>query len=1746
MLNLLSTARPSTPSQSLTSSQASVAFSPASSTSASNWSIAVQEKVLNEDPKYRKFSTAVEKTLLSFESVNEWADFITFLAKLLKTLQQSPPFTLIPHRLVVSKRLSQCLNPALPTGVHQRALEVYTVIFERIGTENLKRDLAVWSSGIFPFFASASTSVRPLVLQLLNRFYLPLPAPALRPITRSLLLSLLPGLEEESSDSFEGVFSLLSSLQSALEPQSFLIQTLWIILKSSPSLRTSVLNFLLKKFPAGSVGLGEDVQPLVGEDLGLMIRAMAAALTDENLLVLRGALDLCCNLLPLNGKGFEQAREGDRVLVVDAALGIVLRRDLSLSRRLYTWLLGKDDATEKQLGFFNEHGVKYVATALFNQIRERKQRPFKIFISLLDKWEIGATLTEYGIVGMLQALKEASEGGEAHDEVIMSANMLIDSLDPGIVWRCLWKSILEEGKHQENQESTVSLLLFVLRTFILHDDESLTLHIPRLAFALLDLHSPPSPRRLELIRLMLEITPAPYFAQGNVESVRRIPTEEGTALKAMERVLDVSGDGGGEGEGKGEEGRELLSAGLGRALRLKVGGMGGETFRLIRELTRRVGHDELAVRAPDGGWGTWIQGVFGDAAEGEGEGEVETVQTILEIAASGIRPRLKLESRRTVEKLIDKLLDYLSPEHAKDHVKVTEMLWALDSLSKRSYVETKVAERLATKDPSAYEGFGILWRSTPDEMLPGKVLKTPMFVMLDCLRSDNMSLRRLGEAWLRCSLKSYIRVLDPILLVLLDPSIQREMRTHQMRGKEVGVWTYEKVFDQARTKFTLEILLHLVRFGGQGFTRLANATKVDGSFDAEVKGRCAMVGLGEMSYLAALVELLVRLLRSEPADHLAESMSKLNSAIHATVADLLQTLVSRGELDLDTLLLIQRALTSRLLICLDRQELDLQNKYLHVLHPVIHAVGVHSRRQESKNQAMVAESSGSNDAHINTAISPVAQDPLLVQVLMDGLSTQKDIAILHHWVDFFLMTIGEFRKSLQIMFLPLLDCLVLHLRGFILRLEKTNDPMSKGKQIENPASELEYVVLTNALERVLLLSFEEVKHILGAEEDGKGLEKSSTETGLFGYMSNVLGTSDSSGALAAEEPSNVKEAASQRFAQAIELFFYSWQVSSALEESSPSPSASGDLQQTVASKIKQRTRKVAERLYKVMPGDVLECAIEYSLLGEEKTSPAKEKAVFSLIDHLTPSAQAMVGMLFDKLSLRLGMNTEKKIPPTLFTPQDAPTLFVFLERYLETLEGPIAVQVWNQCMVFCRSVLNLGAVVGRPWSFPCLRCFTTLAERVARTSALEDRRIRRELQDVFVRLVDAVILIGGKALESTGWKSRMPNGVDDEEKEKEKDDTSPLDGSPGYTIIDFLAVRVVANFKRFLIENDKINGLCANVIYYVVAPAFKSKSKSFVVDDSILDLLIELTQVPSALKSWRPLVSELFADNRFFNSPPSSDTKWKPIIQSFLASDKERFNELVSKISTAASANIFTNREHEALLRAISIRRMSYAIFTGDKNGYLNQLPKIQEKLVDLLRSPVGEIVHAEVYLCLRVVLCRISNQHLSTFWPVILTELLRLFESLLDSIQCTPDQLSLVLSACKFLDLVLVLQTEEFQIHQWMFLTDTVDAVYPPSLWTPTAILDRLGEILHRNLSSTHTPHPNIDLNNGLSPSTGLRRPLLARFKANTRLEGLEDLEPFFYRLSVSAYEGVYAEKGVDWKEVEESVEVDIFEGAE
>ena len=69
-------------------------------------------------------------------------------------------FPVIPRRIKISKRLAQCMHPALPSGVHLKALETYDIIFKCMGTNRLSHELFIYSAGMSTFVQEDNFSVR--------------------------------------------------------------------------------------------------------------------------------------------------------------------------------------------------------------------------------------------------------------------------------------------------------------------------------------------------------------------------------------------------------------------------------------------------------------------------------------------------------------------------------------------------------------------------------------------------------------------------------------------------------------------------------------------------------------------------------------------------------------------------------------------------------------------------------------------------------------------------------------------------------------------------------------------------------------------------------------------------------------------------------------------------------------------------------------------------------------------------------------------------------------------------------------------------------------------------------------------------------------------------------------------------------------------------------------------------------------------------------------------------------------------------------------------------------------------------------------------------------------------------------------------------------------------------------------------------------------------------------------------------
>ncbi|KAH8110602.1 Dopey, N-terminal-domain-containing protein [Phellopilus nigrolimitatus] len=1741
------------------------------------------DATIQNDPKYRKYAQQVEKCLATFENMHEWPDFIAFLKQLLKTLQSYTQFKEIPRKLIVSKRLSQCLIPALPSGVHQRALDVYSHILSVLGPEGLKRDFPLWSSGLFPFFEYASTSVKPTLLSMFEKYYLPLQS-ELRAVMRALILALLPGLEEETSDFFERVMGLLDHLSGTVSP-AFFFQNIWLIMLTTQVPRAYCLNYLSRRLPR--LDATEDITPIVGRDIGLMMRAFAAALGDDNLLVQRGALDLLLQALRADSAAFSQASAADRARLVRAATGVVLRRDLSLNRRLFSWLLGSDEHVERQAEYFRTHALGLLADTLRDEMYHPSSeysnaRPFKIYISLLDKWEIGAPLTEALIYDALKSIKRTVDRSiDVGEDILITANTLYEAMEPRAIWRRLFQSVRKEIIENETQKECIDMMLFVLKTFRVDEDEIQNVHLPLLFCALvekLEELAKRVPRRittptfraamdlleqiavrtsvvcmmspLQLANLAFggsfdDTACAFYGLDADVLSVP-VPDDNPHTLGAtrerkwmsavpfiasFEHLADLtvtcvelatgssdsavvesadrnSNDAVEIGRGDTETGVRMHAFVQSVSLLLKL-------TEALNDARFTASETSLTISWNAEGWLDCIsQPLNLQSCSFVAADRVVSLAIRLH-ATSYLQPKPAIDKRPRLLSMMRALMDYLRLETSPYHVRAVRLIWDLEHATTHHHLESIIAQRLvassATNGYTAYAAFGALWRLSDDDQQPGIHFKVPMLIVLDTLKSTDPVLRRVGETWMRCNLKSYPRVLDPILLELINPAIYRSEGVTTVRGREIRGPMYDRPFDQHRIAYLLDVLLQVVRFGGHNFSRVAASTLLARSPCPQLVERVTQNGFSLLTatYNTVLADTLLRFLQSEPKPSLFTSMQRLNIEAHSSVIDLLQCIVSRGDLDQVMVETLESAVIIKLFSLVHFSRLELQNKLLHLLHSIISSSAAAAEKQRIKSPNMTLQNSmdqtleaGSDGAQAESTVS-ASINPLLIQLLVDGVATPTNRPLLHHWLDFILMTIPQFPHILTTAISPLNACICRQIRSELddisRVLELSHEPT---REIVSCADDAEFVMLFNALERLILLSLDELDSNM-SDENSPTDRSASDGAGLLSMVSNVFLTDSAN--QATEAVMTARSPAYRSLHEGVGVLYATWNLVS------EAPATSHPAYETLAhifTRTSSRCRKVFDKLYRVHAFEVIESVIEYWNVDQSALKPGK--VAFDIVDFLTASAQNVVHMVCESISWRISPTAGERSRKQVLNPEltDA-ILFMFLEEYLLKLEHPLALQVWPRYLSLAKDVAA-NVKEYRSQMLPVLRCTTILALKITQTTAIEDRKTRKDIQDTYGKLLDAVSLDQGIWPRRTK-ENLLVNGKDvalsrtqSESNLNEKYNGSPVpvaESSQKSPVLDlsdkinqYLAYDVLPNLRRFLIENDKILAACNNILYYVVSPALKTRTNRLAdVDDIFIAIVDQMSKLSAAVKAWRNPAIDVFNDIKFFSATPISGLKWRSIIKTLIDTDKTAFSELLGRIASAPSANIFVNREYEMQTKAQNIRRLSFVLFASEKNHFLTQLPAVQEKLVDILRSGSSSIVESEVYLCIRVLLCRLSPHNLSSFWPVLLSELIRIFEQVMaEPPSDGSDSLQSILSACKLIDLLLVLQTEEFQIHQWIFITDTVDAIYRPDNWFPEAIMDQLSETVG-DLPSSESVR--ISLPDATSPR-GMRQPLLKSAK--------------------------------------------------
>ncbi|KAH6637763.1 Dopey, N-terminal-domain-containing protein [Boeremia exigua] len=1809
---------------------------------------AAEDALYKKDKSFRRYALGVDRTLALWDTAQqEWADYISFLGRLLKALQAHPPETpVIPHSDTVALRLAQCLNPALPSGVHQKVLEVYAYIFTTIGEDALARDLNLYLPGLATTLSFASLSVRPLFLSIFENHILKLSGDALRPALKAVILSLLPGLEDETSEDFERMVLALDKLRNAVQDQtndmadakssnghaSHFWQCFFLASITNASRRQGALAFLTRRLPrfgqqAGSLSL--EAEAAVHPEPGLLIRCFESGLSDPQLLIQRGFLDLIVSHLPLDSPVLQQSiSKADLERLVAAAASVVSRRDMSLNRRLWAWFLGPEpsaadagdgvesptqerhqttaDPSTIHAAYFSRYGLAALTTSVLKLINRRtmapaeRARPFRVCLSLMDRWEVGGLIVPELFLPALQSVHTYSEQAskEQVDEVMRSASAFFDGVDSGLIWGKLTHlvtSSLDGSITSQEALRQMKLAKFVLARFNLKEEDMLLHHMPLMIVATLTSLGDISQRRnslaieAEVIDLALEI--AESLVQGVPDRALRADqasqepqvgkAEEVSRIQVLEQIAAFYED---------------AQAGLEPTDQLYEPAFAG------RIALRQASHMTLATLQADG-WSyspempskilanLIVKTQNLDAIDDFDFASVlqDSLSTYTSVkpvsfshlvAIAGVLVALQVGrlsqpyiSPSILSGLLHQLLaclwHYLSPTLPKYHVEATLCVLQLHSISPSGrLIEAAIAAMIAkeirdvstaTLIPDCGRRFAVLWTHTMHELslqsekrgsvtrrpsgmsLPAptlapatfhSVLTRPLLLLLDTLAEEGAETATFVKSWL-LDLPTLGKVFEVLALHLqslqclaaiesLNPS-----KTSNLRPRA------NAEDDTRECLYYLGHIFHMLKRPSQLTWATLAHTAV--TWDTALEHRMSLQEwlirkcLGALSIQAGIADAIL-----EPHIHELHriAISIISQIYQSPFALTLRDL----EVEVPLIVRLKTAVPSLQSLLLGA---ILSSLRIRVTQPP------EEKSQESRPPQNVAQRStlslALNRDSVDQAPPPVPPPSQLIECLKFGFSSPSSRLVLDDWVQFLIEVLPMFADTIFESLLPLVECFCKEINDTFDLLKIT---FAKHEALVGFSPETTLVSLINGLEQILAKAHDR----LMIQETQASANK--TPEVPQGFFSNVV-----SGVFAPEANQTRTPTANSRltvllcFQDTVRICFAIWSWGGFAQDRQDSTSASSFSYTSL--RMRNRARRLLEHLF---AAEALEC-LETLVVSWAHTNQedAHETAVMGLLNVLNGSRPKLtIPAIFNAIYSRTDPNAlDSNRMSTLTSDLSDTDLVAFLVDYTRSLEDDAMDEIWQDCTLFLRDVL--ANPLPHRQILPTLLEFTAvIGQKVDNTTFGEQRKMRRELADIFARILTATFTTRpmGYAQDASHSKSDA----------KTLSSTNSVRAQKRASEVVAILTSIVPNLPIVLADTDRVTKIVSDISTSVIGPTFRAKAFPENVSANTLDLLHQLTKVAQGSKLLKKDIYDAFNDSKFFNTPLDLiRDSWLPILSQWTQSDKERVPELLSRLTAPTTAGIMfgvgaSSARQEADRKAqTSLRRISLLILASPEDAFTPNIPQILEKIVELLTatpsSSPSSATRADVFVLLRSVVLKTSPIHLAPVWPVVNGELTSSLSSLLPDVSNREQYTSAgIVQACKLLDELVVLDPDDFQLIEWLYLTDTIDAVYKPSV-TPAlqSLTDEINEVLSQTSSTPLITPAAQDLSNEDEPLRTLSLdPLIRALEEEEgaivyempRTELMDRIiRPFLGNLAMGAFESRYGGGEADWKGIWESV---------
>ncbi|GAW16038.1 hypothetical protein ANO14919_054600 [Xylariales sp. No.14919] len=1820
------------------------------------------DDVVPKDKHYRKYASGVERALALFDTaLEEWADYISFLSRLLKALQaRQANITTIPSKALVAKRLSQCLNPSLPSGVHQKAIEVYAYIFSVIGEHELSKDLPLYLSGLAPTLSFASLAVRTRFLDLLEKYLLRVEPTALRPAMKSLIMALLPGLEDETSEDFDRTLSLVDSFKAVIRPPNsqsltekhstgdgFFWQCFFLAAITSGSRRPGALAYLARNLPqlghtlnlesSSKESGGTDTDDLTAAlsdmvtspEPGLLLRCFAAGLGDEQLLIQRGFLDLLVTNLPLHSKVLQKrVNSNDLELLLHAGAGVVTRRDMSLNRRLWAWFLGPEQPQHDQenglesptspsenhqgylaskTSYFEEHGLQPLINALMSMIKSssdsdtaERAKPYRICLSLMDRWEIGGLVVPeifLPVITNVRDFKSKTNDKTAFNEVLRSASVFFDGVESGLIYGelvGLMAQAIGPGNLMVSERiEKLELVQFIMAHFNIREEEMVTLHAPLAALSGLAMVEDVSERAeklqsslaneniiahaLDIAMGMIQLVPERTFSASSHQN-SRAPTNT-TALASMPnsellkkiRHFYVSEQGNLEAGLIPISGPKIGDLLLQKACSLVCSSFTSTHHSANTSIRSRLLVLLLSKTSPENVLDTESLLSSMHAQLANSIIPFVSFKSVLSLATQLYYN--DLISTGSLSDLVDPLVrhawGFLSAAEPKYHVEAVRCLWQLQTaltVSNRDIeaaianimLESDITGTFAIRAADPGRRFCLLWSHTlqdnasysdrrapktpmgepqTPQRLSGMdyyevMLTRPLFLMLDALLDERTQLFMVVKHWL-----NNVVGIEKLFLVFVTKISELGFLSALSR-------TVKSITSNASASFSgddeldlglyyIRTLSNVLRWAPDALWGVLATRTIEGPGQtlSEITGTESDTSLQEF-----FVHVCLRCIAGNkfPED---SAMRICAAQLHRSALTLLHQILLNPYADGLSSLKLEIPLVDRL-----AQSLELPDPYIQVL--LLDVVFASLRLRDTSPAELPNSPTGEKralsypsgsvrqpSASMEHIAEPSPPPPSLLKCLQSGLSSPNSRSVLDSWVGLLTESLPLYSSTIFQVLIPLVETLCGQIGHTFDDLQRMFN-LGGGPFAGASAPESTLISLLNALEQVLAKAHDQ---LLMEESRAQVVKSPDHPQGFFGNM--VSGVFNSDAPQSRSATANDRLTVLLAFQDAVRMCFKIWSWGQGHKASHLDPDSASSFKYT-SLRMRNRARRLLEHVFTAEALECLETVIDIWRTALETPSADKQPdEIFNLLPALDGSRpRHTIPAIFNAIYSRTNpsaLDPSRKSTMTVSL-QDT-DLVIFLVDYARSLEDDAMDEIWPDCMIFLKDLL--GNPFPHRQTLPSLLEFAAiLGEKVDNTNFGEQRKMRRELGDLFLRLLTALFTTRPTSFTDTLSNSHPDADIRNRTPSERADD-----------VVGILS-RIVPNLPKILVESDRVLAAAQAISTNLIGPSIRSKGFPDTITKTTLTLLQELTRLPSNQKTWKKDVGDAFNDPRFFTSSAALiQSDWLPLLKLWTVTDKDRMAEILSRISSPTTAGIVfgvgaTSARLEADRKTqLNLRRIATLILACGTDTFVTDLPAILERVVELLAatatSSPSSTTRADIYMVLRALVLRTSTIHLAPLWPIVNSELHVAISSVVapDNSPSSDTYSNLsILHACKLLDVLIAAAPDDFQLHEWLFITDTIDAIYRSATYQPIALVDELSEELGNAAASATLPTESAAMM--ASSGSGHRRPLLGPGGIDDELTVdrrdeliVKILRPFFGQLSIYAYESTYAMGALD-----------------